>query len=601
MPSLVSAEEVELLKSGDTINARYARVLWAARPDLNAAPRELIAENQARESVGYPSLYPSAIAPPALLAELPLVHYHQLKAVPATRIEPCTLWMQPMQAGVGSSLERRTYLAKIAASRLQAGLPAMHKHHTGAKGSDLYISLERNGQNQQASLAEVQILRAIQLVEEPYIGELIYSDLVSDKTTAAIAALWQQEPLLAHNDSLRAASYGEYFASHPKLRYWHLSPQEAIPALHSEGGYSKQYSAPGGHGFFGFQALLVAAQPSLRPVSTFPLLAMIYNGEDLSPKPFAEISQWILEKQLPIAMITTTKTAVDSKGGQIALRPRAQQGGRAGTSLTIVELSQAERAGQRDLFLQLGLRPGDHPAYFNTNIVVLNYQVLSPLLEKLYNELGEEQFSNIIAPTVMVSKKELVEGENGQTQSCFQLEGALASVMLNLDRYWRERFGTGLVGFVNVGVEERFEFFAPIKNSFDFFRLFYSDCFYFDGQALRFLALAPVFLPLCSFANSAYRDLDFVLTVFRGCQIARLKKLQVEGLVDFSGSCLEGSIHIINQTPSLVRVADLTALSRFRHGERLLLKDVGIVLPANGEEPAVVSVPLRYSSHSITL
>jgi hypothetical protein len=312
----------------------------------------------------------------------------------------------------------------------------------------------------------------------------------------------------------------------------------------------------------------------------------------------------MLDERVPLVMITTTKTAVDCKGGQIALRPCSgaltKKGGAIGTSLTIVELVQAEQAGQGELFLQLGLRHGDQPAYFNTNIVVLNYQVLTPLLEQLYKEVGEDAFCQIIAPTVMVGKKEK-PAASGARRTYYQLEGALASVMLNIDRYWREHYGTGLVRFVNVGVEDRLDFFAPIKSSFDFFRLFYSDCFSFDGQALCFKALAPILLPLCHFGARAYGDVDFVLTVFRGCRIARLKKLHVDGLVDFAGTSLEGSVHIINKSDQLVRLADLAGLQKFRRGDELVLRDVGILLPAYGAEPVVVSAPFKYSSHSITL
>ena len=86
------------------------------------------------------------------------------------------------------------------------------------------------------------------------------------------------------------------------------------------------------------------------------------------------------------------------------------------------------------------------------------------LKEKL-NLLGDkslDEFFAAISPDVISNKKE----QNNKTFT--QLESALGSVMLNLDRFFRSEYGEKIVSIVNVDVEDREDFFIPIKKRHDY-------------------------------------------------------------------------------------------------------------------------------------
>ena len=95
-------------------------------------------------------------------------------------------------------------------------------------------------------------------------------------------------------------------------------------------------------------------------------------------------------------------------------------------------------------------------------MALFNYDVLVPRIKKLVSEAGHDQFYEIIAPDLIQNSKEQTESD-GLKRAYTQLEGAMGSVLLNLDRYYRQRYGEPLVYFVNVGRESRTDFFFPLS------------------------------------------------------------------------------------------------------------------------------------------
>ena len=164
----------------------------------------------------------------------------------------------------------------------------------------------------------------------------------------------------------------------------------------------------------------------------------------------------MVEREIPVVMITTTKLECDKKGGQISKEEKDDK-----FFYTIVEKAQAEKAHQLDYFEKLGLREGDFEALFNTNIVVINTEALKKEMIQA-SELDTEKFREIITPFVIKNTKM----QNGGAFT--QLEGALGSVMLNLDKYFRLNHGRGMLHFLNLSADERSEFFMPIKKFEDF-------------------------------------------------------------------------------------------------------------------------------------
>jgi len=300
-------------------------------------------------------------------------------------------------------------------------------------------------------------------------------------------------------------------------------------------------------------ALRAAYLPNALPKTKLEIVSVIGNGEDLSSAPDAWMVDYMLEKKLPIVMITTDKTPIDLKGGQISL-VREPDGE---IYVSIVEQAQAKEAGQLELFEQLGLKvSADHrKAMFNTNMALFNYGELVPRMIDLVNSVGETEFLKIIAPDLISNWKEQTDSD-GIVRKYLQLEGAMGSTLLNLDRYWRKKFHEPLVSFINVEQEYRTQFFSPIKTAFDFLIQFHSDRFALDPKSMRLKNLNPKILPSANFEDKFYQDVANILEVFKGSSLKDLVDLHVKGLVDFSGVKLKGKVKVVNPRPTLQRISN---------------------------------------------
>jgi hypothetical protein len=155
-------------------------------------------------------------------------------------------------------------------------------------------------------------------------------------------------------------------------------------------------------------------------------------------------------------MLTTTKTLADKKGGQISIVTGAKE------HITIVEKAQAEESGQLEYFEALGLRSGDNESLFNTNIVIINKKALKEVFNKYICSMSADSFAEAFAPDVIKNIKEQ-DGEK-----FIQLESALGSVVLSLDKYFRDQFNQPVVSFLNLNHNDREKFFMPIKKRSDY-------------------------------------------------------------------------------------------------------------------------------------
>ena len=232
-----------------------------------------------------------------------------------------------------------------------------------------------------------------------------------------------------------------------------------MPTIDEQGELTNERMAPAGHGFVGVHALIkIFNDLKSKSINDCDIdqITVIGNGEDLNSTPSLELLKWVSEHNIPVVMITTTKTKNDLKGGQISLLKTQEKG-----LLTIVEKAQAEESGQLDYFEKLGLREDDREALFNTNIVIINESALRKKFKILKN-IEFNSFLEILAPDVISNIKE----QDGKKFT--QLESALGSVMLNLDRFFRLKYDEKIVSIVNVDVENREDFFIPIKKRHDY-------------------------------------------------------------------------------------------------------------------------------------
>ncbi len=318
-----------------------------------------------------------------------------------------------MHAGLGTSVEREKHLAAHT-----------KRKSLGSKGTDLFIKFK----NKSFSLAELQLEQLKIIQSQKYLQSVSMLNLVNEETREVIEDLYLE-------DKNFTSSVMQY----------------KVPTLNSIGELTARRVAPAGHGYLGFYLLWeIFKSPRQKKFIT------IGNGEDLNSTPDKKMLSWMGQEKVPITMITTTKLDCDRKGGQIA---RCSEDGTK--YFTIVEKAQAERVGQLDYFTELGLRENDNEALFNTNIVILNVEAIKSIFSRV-PDLTEEKLLKALTPSVIKNIKE----QNGENFT--QLEGALGSVVLNLDKYFRLNFGEKLVHFLNLDSVEREEFFIPIKKMQDF-------------------------------------------------------------------------------------------------------------------------------------
>ncbi len=345
-------------------------------------------------------VYPTAIAPRELMRrELPFHSYEDIKQRYSTKeVVDCTLWLRKMHGGLGSSLDRSDYLKKYGRTT------------PGSKSTDLYIETDEFGD---ISLAEAQIIQASKKTSS--FKRVVLQDLVNNDVKLILDKMWEKHSNLLNENFSRLESV----------------VQQKLPTI-KNGELTDERLAPAGHGFFGYEVF-----KGPRPEGE-NLIACIGNGEDLSSTPDRAIVNWMLTENIPVVMVTTTKTKRDMKGGQIALKVEGDK-----TFLTIVEKAQAEQAGQLEYFEQLGLREDDEDAFFNTNLVLINFNA---------------------ATGHSVSLPDLIKNQKGDYM---QLEGAMGSVLLNSDKLSRKE-NKKYVHILNVNKENRTKFFNPIKKMDDF-------------------------------------------------------------------------------------------------------------------------------------
>ncbi|OFZ55132.1 MAG: hypothetical protein A2428_06285 [Bdellovibrionales bacterium RIFOXYC1_FULL_54_43] len=485
--------------------------------------------------------YPLSTAPADLLKHLRMVAYTDLAKHSEfynASAKKAALWIKKMQAGTGSSVSRTSYLAR------RFGVTA-ERVTMGAKGTDLFIDVLHpiTGRPVKIPIVEAQILQSILDRKAGVFGKIIFHDLVSSETQKAIREIWQKRSLL---DPKR--TYEELVQETPGLERFRATVQSYLPTLDEDGQITFERLAPGGHALFAVDALRATRKPELRPEAAGNVLvSAISNGEDIGGTPDALMVGWMIAERIPIVLVTTDKTAVDMKGGVISLLKSSK----GDVSLTVLETAQAEAAGQGDIFKKA-------EGCASTNLTLFNYEVLVPKIEQLVCEIGEDQFLKIIAPDLIRNVKKQKDAA-GKERKYLQLEGAMGSTLMNLDRYWRRRYGEPLVHLINVDRRHRTQFFSPIKSAFDFYMQFHSDRFRFEVTNMRLKNLRPGELPVISLKDGAsddryYQDVETVLEVFRGASILNLDALTIEGRVKLTGVVLRGRIEIINQSAAVVEL-----------------------------------------------
>lgn len=360
---------------------------------------------------------------------VPVQDYEELTSEVSTKLKEKGLCICKMQAGLGTSVERIDLVKKYTS-----------RETLGAKGTDLFIKYN----NRMLSIAEVQILKAEEKKDEGVFKFVSYLNLLNSETQEAVLAIWN------HEHPEKKLTYNELFLTE-KLKRKEEIYQLMMPTINKDDGITFERVAPAGHGFLGFYELLMIFRKQIIDDE----ILVVGNGEDLKSTPDNKILSWVAEKNIPIVMITTTKLEKDKKGGQLALAKCENP------YVCIIEKAQAQKAHQLEFFENLGLGEKSKRSLFNTNIVIINKKALKKCFDK-YLDVNERLFIEMISPDIIKNIKE----QNGE--KFIQLEGAIGSTMLNLDKFFRQNFNVKLISFLNLDAENREKFFMPIKKRSDF-------------------------------------------------------------------------------------------------------------------------------------
>lgn len=545
----------------DESNFGYFKMLLtlAYNKDNANKPVRLFDPKQPETNSSFQTVYLVANAPEAQLKNIHLTNYTEL--LPQEKdlrsyAKKVTLNLNSMQAGTGTSVDRTSYLSK------RLGVPS-NQVKNGAKATDLYIP------GSDMSIAEALMHQGI--VKSNQYQAIVYTDLVSNETEASITKAWKH--VSTQRSDMKSLYRGEKII------------QYQIPTLNDQRQLSTNRLAPGGHGFFAFN--MIERLLAKTPTETKNQISVISNGEDLSGSPDPLIVGYMKKHKIPIMMVTTEKTEIDLKGGQIGIAEGSNNKGQPYFYPTIVEHAQAEKAEQKALFEKMGLTVddqavGSRKSLFNTNMVIINEEVLAPLLRAAVQRIGINNLIKEISPALIENNKKQFD-KDGVKRVYTQLEGAMGSIMLKLDQYFRNSSNTPLITFMNIEREHRTKFFAPIKTAFDYWMLLHSDRFEFNKETLTLKDLAPGLLPTIKLQDREtedkyYANVENILEAFSGTKILELNELSVSGKVNLSGLTLKGKVQIINQTDKPISSDEIKRL--FPH--KKFLKDVKITFEKSG-------------------
>ncbi|MFA5350852.1 MAG: UTP--glucose-1-phosphate uridylyltransferase, partial [Candidatus Omnitrophota bacterium] len=357
---------------------------------------------------------------------------------------------------------------------------------------------------------------------------------------------------------------------------------------------SDKYTAPGGHGQWGVRLLYEALNFKQPEGDNNSYIRAFYNGDGISNFPDASILGWMARNNIAIIMISTTKAGLDKKGGQIGIQ-RLDNGT---FRIQMLELAQAKKPGKdhEKLFYTIGLEgtlevqgkdilgksiDKDHVyvnqsdgQYFNTNIALINYSVLAPILQAISEEenvdfegeilTGKELIERIISPDLIENVKDKKDGKKYT-----QLEGAIGSSLLNLNAFMSSR-NNPILRVVNVPTSLRTYFFTPVKSAFDFWFQAYSDYYKINAEEWSLKDSAESQVPPSVNLTSVkkdennqpilvkddkdsktqddnfWADVQNVINSFGEASTRHLSSLDISGRVSLRNAILKGDVKVIS-------------------------------------------------------
>lgn len=504
-----------------------------------------------------------------------------------------------MDGGIGKSTKREEYVQRLFGRGLNS------------KGMDLAFKVKAQGVDSNGnrkefevtlSTTELKVLRALKMAL--ILGEVVFQELVNDETMETMNQFFDEVYVYDRIDerpNAQKRTYRQVFEETEGISLEDFIEQAKLPTIDKETGrLTDRFKAPGGHGYWGTTTLSDALDAELPEGQV--TLRTIYNGDGVNNFPDEHVLGWMARNNIPMIMMTTTKTPLDKKGGQMGISQERNGQWRP----NMMELAQAKKVEQESLFEEMGLTEGEAGAqYFNTNVAVVNYSVLQPFLRELRGLIGESLFNGIISPT-------LLENEN-KDQGVVQLEGAMGHALLNLNAYVTTADNQGvqvlmkkygfdkLLYLVNYDAVNRTKVFTPTKFGHDHVLYAHTDHFAVDLENAVIVNMAAPHLPDFEYVGDYYKaDVQNAIDALDGVSMVGLDSLTLGGMFHLQNAVLRGTVITEGETTDgsvvdLNTVAGNEAFPRTEDG-RIILENVKVIVDDKG---VITVVPIKFGATSL--
>jgi len=526
-----------------------------------------------------------------------------------------------LKGGLGTSFKRTATLKRL-----------VGRHTLADKGTDSYFEnvtvegFDAWGQpkqsNEHISVAELKLLHYIHLAHQKVFCEIEVQELVNPESLDAVSSFWDTV-YLAHRVDDRIPNgekrtYRQIFDEPGNGLCFNPNfiIQGVLPVIDAQtGAYldNDTLRAPGGHG--AFVALTMDDNARNQKDLNVARITVFTNGDGVNNMLPEAVAGWMVKKQVPIVMVTTTKQLLDLKGGLITLLSETELPASIQEKLNqfaalsmdeiegfqntlypyLLEMAQAKLADQQDIFQHMGIALGEKSAqFFNTNLHAQNHNILDPFLADLRSIIGNEKFYEMIGPDLIFNPKE--KKVDGKPVSVIQLEGASGSALLSMNRFiltttdpkiiaLKEKHGIErLVYFVNFDEQLRSEVFTPEKYTWDHYLYAFTDLFSVDPIKGRLiLTSSPGRSTLPGFdLDAPYEDLEYDINAFgRKLGVKELDFLAIKGEVRMADVILKGGVFIRNMSGKVIDLTtELNGLSF--EGWRLVLKNIFVDIDQDG-------------------
>ncbi|MCK5580450.1 MAG: hypothetical protein KAJ18_04175, partial [Candidatus Omnitrophica bacterium] len=382
------------------------------------------------------------------------------------------LTISHFNAGFGESVIRNQYLQHITGRQALA-----------AKSQDLFHWVEVEGRDEKNSpkimgetVAVLELKYLSELNQSLSYGSVKIEELVNEDSKRSLENFYNTTYFWDRvNDSKSEEdkrTWEEAIKGRKRIKVVEPMVLLPYPVVNPDIGefYTDGWTANGSHGAVVSIKLQSLVEKQLPEEGTS--INVFLNADGVNNQVPREIVGKMMLDKLPIGVITATRIGkVGDIGDEKVGAPHVQKEGDSVVFVNI-ELGQAQVSGQRELFLSLGRRgKGIQP--INTNTILINETILKPLLQKIVNKIGVEQFLKIVSPDVI--PKERYDEQSGREG--ISVEGAAYSVVMNIDKalktmdelkdvrdeFRKETGHDGLLFHFNFSPEIRSKAFTPNK------------------------------------------------------------------------------------------------------------------------------------------